>query len=147
MSKTGNRIDPFAAFRFRIRIDGQSLGGFSECSGLQTETEVMDYSEGGENSHQHKFATRMKQSNITLKRGIVSLDLWKWHSESHTRQKYHSLSIIVQDPNKGNALMTFQVQRAFPLKWVGPTLNAQQSQLAVETIELAHHGLTLKMTS
>ena len=146
MSKTGNRNDPFPAFRFRLRFDGKSVGGFSECSGLQLETEIFDYSEGGENSFVHKFATRVKQSAVTLKRGVVSLDLWKWYLESHTRHRYKNCSIVVQDPNKGDALMTFQLKRIYPSKWVGPELNAQQSNLAVETLELVHHGLTVKMT-
>ena len=71
--------DPFLAFRFKIEINGISVGGFSECTGLQLDTEVKDYMEGGENTYVHKLVTRTKQSNITLKRGIIDRELWNWY--------------------------------------------------------------------
>ena len=43
MPETGKRNDPFLAFRFEVRITGLAVGGFSECSGLQLETEIQDY--------------------------------------------------------------------------------------------------------
>ena len=34
-------------------------------------------------------------------------------------------------------------RRGLPLKWTGATMNAQQSQVAIEQLEIAHEGLTM----
>jgi phage tail-like protein len=142
MPSTGSRQDPALAFRFEVSIDERPLGGFSECSGLQLETEVQDYAEGGQNDVLLKFPTRTKQTNITLKRGIVDRQLWDWHHDlTQGRVQLRSGSILVRDPAGEQVLMEWQFQRAFPCKWVGPELNAGQSNVAVETLELCHQGL------
>lgn len=143
MAETGSRNDPVLGFRFKITFNNQSVGGFSECSGLQLETEIQDYAEGGLNTHMHKFPGRTKQSNITLKRGIVDRSLWDWYYNL-TRGiiQLRAGSIVVLDPgDDSNAVMQWDFERAFPAKWVGPDLNASQSNVAVETLELCHQGL------
>jgi phage tail-like protein len=142
MPETGARNDPFPAFRFTVRFDDLPPGGFSDCTGLQVETEVQDYNEGGLNTFAHKFATRTKQSNITLKRGIVNRTLWNWYYDlTQGRMRFRNGTIVVHDAAGIEATMEFQIRQAFPVKWIGPDLNAAQSSIAVETLELAHHGL------
>jgi len=142
MSNIGKRKDPFLAFRFEIRIDDLGAGGFSECSGLQLETEVQDYAEGGFNRHLRKFPTRTKQSNLTLKRGIVDRELHDWYLELVNGEVLlKNGTILVQDPTGKEVKMAWQFHRAFPCKWQGPDLNATQSNAAVETLELCHQGL------
>lgn len=141
MSKTGDRSDPYLAFRFEVKLDDLPAGGFSECTGLQLETEVQDFAEGGLNSHSWKFPTKTKQSNITLKRGIVDRNLWKWYYNlSLGDVKLKSGSIVVRDTS-GARVMEWQFTQAFPSKWTGPQLEASQNNVAVETLELAHRGL------
>jgi len=142
MAETGARNDPFLAFRFEVRLDDLAVGGFSECSGLQLETEVHDYAEGGLNTHVRKFPTRTKQINITLKRGIVDRELWDWYyALTQGEVRFRNGSIIVRDPSGAQVVMEWQFRRAFPCKWIGPDLNATQSSVAVETLELCHQGL------
>lgn len=142
MPETGARTDPFFAFRFEIKLDGEVSGGFSECSGLQLETEVQDYAEGGLNTHLHKFPTRTKQSNITLKRGIVDSRLWDWYYNMTQGQiEFRNGSIAVYSASNDEMVMEWQFQLAFPSKWQGPDLNASQSNVAVETLEITHQGL------
>ncbi|WP_447602806.1 phage tail protein [Nitrospira sp. Nam80] len=142
MPETGARNDPFPAFRFTITFDDLPPGGFSECSGIQMETEVQEYAEGGVNTHMLKFATRSKQSNLTLKRGIVNKHLWDWHHDIRIgKMKYRNATIVILDSAGASGLMEFQLLQAFPVKWIGPELSAGQNNLAVETVELAHQGL------
>ena len=142
MPETGRRNDPFPAFRFEIRISGLPVGGFSECSGIQLETETQDYPEGGVNTHLLKFPTRTKQTNIVLKRGIVDRTLWDWYF-ALTLGFIQRLpgSIIVKDAAGADDVMEWQFLGAFPCKWVGPELNATQNNVAIETLELCHQGL------
>lgn len=138
----GERSDPFIAFRFEIEIDGLPVGGFSECSGIRLETETEDYIEGGLNTHTRKFPTRTKQANITLKRGIVSRDLWEWYyALVQGNGDLRTGSIIVRDPSGADEVMRWEFRRAFPCKWTGPDLNSTQNQVAVETLELCYHEL------
>ena len=142
MPETGARNDPFPAFRFEVKLDDLPVAGFSEVSGLQVETEVQDYAEGGLNTHILKFPGRIKQSNLTLKRGIVDRELWNWFQDLiRGNVRLRGGSIVVRDPSGGQVLMEWQFQRAFPAKWVGPELSATQNSIAVETLELAHRGI------
>ncbi|MCA9911075.1 MAG: phage tail protein [Anaerolineae bacterium] len=142
MAASSERADPFLAFRFVVKIDGENVGGFSECTGLRLETETQDYIEGGLNTHVHKLPTRTKQTNITLKRGIVDKTLWDWYwalVQGSVERK--SGSVVVKDTAGEADVMIFEFRRAFPVKWIGPDLNATQNSVAVEQIELAHEWL------
>jgi phage tail-like protein len=142
MASTGARQDPAVSFRFEVRVDERPLGGFTDCSGLQLETEVQDYAEGGLNDVLLKFPTRTKQMNLTFKRGIVDRQLWDWyHDLTQGMVRLRSGSILVRDPAGQQVVMEWQFQRAFPCKWIGPELDAQQSKVAVESLELCHQGL------
>jgi phage tail-like protein len=143
MPETGQRNDPFVAFRFEVRVTGRTLGGFSECSGLQLETETQDYLEGGENFYVHKFPTRTKQTNLVLKRGIVDRALWDWYAEiTEGTISRHAGSILLKDAAGSDDVVVWEFVDAFPSKWIGPELNAGQSTIAIDTIELCHQGLT-----
>jgi len=142
VSETGVRADPLAAFRFHVAIDELALGGFSECTGLQLETEVQDYVEGGQNEYVHRFPTRTKQTNITFKRGIVDRTLWDWYSDTiQGRIRLRDGTVAIRDTAGESVLAEWHFRGAFPCKWIGPELDAGQSAVAVETFELCHQRL------
>jgi|WetSurMetagenome_2_1015567.scaffolds.fasta_scaffold329801_2 phage tail-like protein len=145
---TGARLDLFPAFRFHVEIGSIIKAVFTECSGLEMSTEVKEYEEGGTNSFVHLFPGRTKYSNVTLKRGfIMTNELYSWYKEMEDciRQgkkfEYKQVSIILWSPNLGFPEMRWNLDRAFPVKWVGPSLKTDDSSVAVETLELAHHGI------
>lgn len=142
MTQSGSRRDPIPAFRFEVAIDDLPVAGFSECTGLQLELEVHDYHEGGMNAVMRKFPGHTKQTNITLKRGIVDRSLWDWfYDTTQGRVSLRSGSIVVRDPSGSQEEMKWTFERAFPAKLVGPELNATQNSVAIETLELCHEGL------
>ncbi|WP_086930816.1 phage tail protein [Agarilytica rhodophyticola] len=146
MALLGIRNDPFLSFRFVVLLDGITLAGFSECSGLQLETEFEEYMEGGENLFVHKFPTRTKQSNLVLKRGIVDRELWDWYAaliQGQVRPK--DGIIVVYDPSGSYPQIVWQFSDALPQKWQGPDLNASQSNVAVETLELSYFRLERRL--
>lgn len=143
MSSTGSRKDPFSAFRFQVTIDSVSVAGFSECSGLKLETPMLAFAEGGLNSHEHQFPSASKQSNIVLKRGIADRRLWDWYwSLYHGEVKPRSGSIKVFDPSGTEVVMHWEFVDALPTSWEGPSLNASQGSVALETLTLVHYGLS-----
>jgi phage tail-like protein len=140
---TGARLDPFLGFRFDVRFVGLEPAGFSECGGLQAETEVLAYPEGGRNTTLRQFPTRTKYPNLVLRRGLVDRAFWDWYGDviagTITRR---SGQVTLRDPAGDEAVATWELLEAFPCKWIGPPLNASQSTIAVETFELCHEGLS-----
>ena len=140
---TAERKDPYLSFRFLVELRGLIVGGFSEVSGLQAETEIEELREGGVNDYVHKLPKNTKYPNITLKRGITDSDvLWNWHQDvvkGHVER--NTVSIILLDSER-NEKWRWSFEHAYPVKWTGPELRADSNTVAVETVELAHNGIT-----
>ena len=142
MAETAARVDPLLAFRFRVTFDDLPPAGFSECGGLEVETEIYEYAEGGHNENLLRFPTRTKHTSITLRRGIAGSVYWDWYDDvvdGLIRQRNGTISVL--DSDGGGVAAEWQVRDAFPCKWIGPELVADQSAVAIETLELCHHGL------
>jgi phage tail-like protein len=140
------RTDPYLANRFQValEIDGVIQAGFSECSGLSVETEIEERREGGVNSYVHRLPRGVKQGNIVLKRGLTDSDqLWKWHQEivAGNVKTARNLSIVLLSP-LGEERWRWNVERAYPVKWSGPEFKADGSTIAIEALELVHHGIS-----
>lgn len=139
----GVRADPYQAFNFLVEIEGILAGGFSECSGLQVETEFTDYREGGLNEYVHRFAGPTKYPPLILKHGLTLIDgLWAWHQDIvEGKIERHSGTIYLLD-KKRMPVMWWDFKEAFPVKWTGPTLRADSANVAIESVELSHRGLS-----
>ena len=142
MAETGARTDPFRAFRFEVRVDGGPAGGFSDCAGLGAEVQFQDYPEGGLNSAQRKFPTRAVFGNVTLKRGVVDRRVWDWIAALVGGQvKRVTVGVLVYSEDGSAVAMEVVLHGALPCKWTGPDLNAGQSAVAMESLELCHEWL------
>ena len=147
---TGHSVDPrdrsqAVSFRYYVEMQGVVVAGFTECSGLSLEREVVPYKEGGVNDFVHQLPGRVTQSKITLKRGITySQDLWKWFAVGmyDGKVKRINLSIIIGNA-EGKKVQHWDVISAWPVKYEGPQLKSDSNEAAIETIEIAHHGLRL----
>ena len=130
------RLDPYKNFKFRIEIDGLSVAGFSECSGLSTEVDVIEYREGGD-SVIRKLPGLARVGDITLKRGVSSSsELQDWHRRIlEGKQERRSGTIILLD-DEGIEVVRWNFYESWISKWEGPTLNAQTSEVAIETVTL-----------
>jgi len=138
----GERKDPYLSFRFLIEIDNLIVGGFSEVSGLQVETETEEYREGGVNDYVHKLPKITKHPNITLKRGITDSDvLWKWHHDVVNGRVVRKSGRIILLDSEGNEKWRWTFEGAFPVKWTGPDFKADSSTIAIETLEFAHNEI------
>ena len=138
--------DPIPGFRFLIEYGQEARAYFGECTGLKTEIEVFEYQEGGENDFVHKLPGRRKWSNIVLKRGLMlSEDLWKWYLKVVAGQTgmRRNISIILIDETVQSGIR-WEVTDAFPLRWEGPALKAASSTIPIETLEIAHEGITIE---
>jgi phage tail-like protein len=155
--------DPVANFRFVLELGFLQAASFSECTGLQLETKVYEYREGGRNSYALKFPDTGSVGSITLKRGVTSGAnsdlLYRWQQDVMTGS-FNATSNVNRRPgnpdqdidNKvavilldemGRPMKRWQLFRPFPIKWTGPDLKAAASEVAIEAIELACEGIEL----
>jgi phage tail-like protein len=144
MPETGRRVDPYITSRFHVEIQGIQEAFFRECSGLEAETEVLSYEEGGMNDHPHKLPGRTKFPNVTLKRGMTdSKALWEWYSKViDGKIERKNVSIVLYD-QQGSEVKRWSFERAYPTKWVGPGIKSDENAVAIETLELVHEGMKL----
>lgn len=155
------RIDPLPAFHFLIAlldtsstfsaiksgVMGLALGGFSECSGLESTLETTEYLEGGVNDRVHRFPTRFNYTNIVLKRGVgFGEDLWLWHQEFVEGKGKRRDGLIILQNELRVPIKIWTFSRGLPVKWTGPTFNATASEISIETLEIAHEKLELTLS-
>jgi phage tail-like protein len=138
----GVRLDPYIAYNFLVEIDGLLVGGFREVRGLESNVEVKEYAEGGVNAYLHKIPGETRYPNLVLSRGLTDLDtLWGWYDDvSHGIIQRRNATIMLLDGQR-LPVMWWDVRGALPVKWTGPTFNAESGgQVAVESVELVHQG-------
>jgi phage tail-like protein len=121
-------------------------GGFQEVTGLGAELEVQAYPEGGANDAVRQLPVRHSWGRITLKRGLVrDQALWKWYQAGLTQslgaRRSGSIILLTMD---GQPSCTWAFRGGLAVKWNGPTFNAMQAEVAVESLEIAHEGLSLE---
>lgn len=144
------RDDPYGSFNFLVTINGISddgnavKGGFSEVSGLEVEVTPIEYRLGNESLATRKLPGIQKFPNIVLKRGMIGdLAFWNWMNrvlEGNVRRA--DGSIILLDENRSEVLR-WNFRRGWPCKWTGPKLNAKGNEIAIETLEICHEGLSI----
>jgi phage tail-like protein len=163
------RVDPLLGYNFQVSITdsqpaassalagisisltgSQATAGFSEISDLEATMDVESYDAGGVNGGALKFPGRVKWSNLVFKRGVVAQrpisdtsDFWTWLQTFLDGQGVRKDGVITLMDESGAPALAWSWRRGLPLKWTGATMNAQQSQVAIEQLEIAHEGLTM----
>jgi phage tail-like protein len=165
------RRDPLLGYNFQVSLvdsansatDGSGLAtlalstmgvttaaGFSEISGLEMTMEVEEYPAGGQNGAVLKFPGRLKWSNLVLSRGVIARrdfndhsDLWTWIQTFIDGVGVRRDGVITLLDESQSPQLVWGWRRGLPLKWTGATMNAAQSQVAIEKIEISHEGLFL----
>ncbi|TND09735.1 MAG: hypothetical protein FD123_859 [Bacteroidetes bacterium] len=136
---------PLTVFHFRVDWGAETVS-FTEVSGLTQELQPIDYRVGDSQDYSMvKMPGLRKYNNITMKRGMVrgNNEFFTWLN-SVKQNNIERRDIIVNLLNEDNApVMVWTVKNAFPVKVEGPGLKASGNEVSVESIEVAHEGLTL----
>jgi phage tail-like protein len=129
-------------YRFYVKIDNIPQAAFTEVSGLNLETVVQDYEEGGTNYYVHRLPGRTKVSNLVLKRGVTKdNEFFKWYRDFMTgKAKRQDITLVMYD-TAGTELFHWNFKNVYPVKWSGPQFSADGKSIAIETLELAHNGM------
>ena len=135
-------FDPYAAFNFKLEIEGITVAGFSEVTGLNQESNVIDYREGQEGITPRKLPGLNKFGNITLKRGIsADLSVYSWRKTVTDGDITRKNASIVLHNEKHDEVVRWNLVNAWPSKYTGPDLKANANEIAIESIELTHEGV------
>jgi phage tail-like protein len=153
MPNDGFDAERITAATFLVEVDGVEIGRFMEVSGLEVSVGVEEIEEGGENNYVHKLPTRMTWPNITLKRGITQNDtLLEWFTKSSGEQfaangnrLARSTAAITLLGPAAQRIRAWEFDGAFPVRWKGPDFAVSSSDMAVEELEITHHGFRAKV--
>lgn len=131
-----------------ISADATFAGIFKGLSGLEVAYDVLEYREGGNNDFVHRLPGRLHHPNLVLSWGLVSSEiLLKWFSATHQQAQLQeiTLTLAAARGSKSTDLRTFTFVDAFPVRWSGPQLQADQHDPETwgETLEIAHSGFKL----
>ncbi|WP_372525440.1 phage tail protein [Piscinibacter sp.] len=136
---------PIPKFRFEVKWD-LAVMSFQEVSGLDVEAQPIEYRHGDSKQFSVlKMPGIKKYSDVTMKKGIFKADnkFWEWFKkiEMNTIQRV-PVTINLLDEG-GNPTMVWTLTNAWPTKITGIDMGSQGSEVAVETIVIAHEGLTI----
>jgi phage tail-like protein len=128
---------------FTLKIPGiDEVGVFMQCSGLQIEFDVYEYHEGGNNDFVHRLPGAARYPNLVLSRGLTNEEaLLKWFWATLTQADRKEVTITLSYGKSKPRSWTFT--DAFPVKWSGPQMDANATDVAIETLEIAHSGLKM----
>lgn len=134
---------PHGKFRYKVEIDGLDAGGFSEVSGFDASIDIIEYREGDMVQTPMKIPGLKKYGNLTLKQGLVdSMVLYEWIIAGvNGAVERKTITITLLDEEEAPAA-SWQVINAWPTKYTAPDFNATSSEIAIETLEIAHEGMT-----
>lgn len=134
------------------------MGAFCEVQGLTSEIELEPYHEGGRNANPHRFVKVAKYNELVLKRGVsLNGDLWEWQNQvlRGSEAIIRKGGMIILFDRNGPANTGFGIPGAdrlpigawtftggLPSRMRGPDLNAKSNEIAIESLEISHEGLT-----
>jgi phage tail-like protein len=137
---------PLPKFHFRVEWGGSRIG-FTEVTGLNLETEVIEYRDGSSPEYNKiKMPGLRKYGNITLKRGTFANDneYYAWFNTVNLNQiERRDVTISLLNENH-EPVVVWKVKNAFPIKIQSPDMKSDANEAAIESLEIAHEGSTIQ---
>jgi phage tail-like protein len=133
----------FGAYNFLLEITGITknakiiVGGFKSMSGMDSETEVIEFKQGNDKVVRKKPG-RTTYANIVLERGYTATDdLWKWRQNIEKGLiDRRAGSVIILDQNLETEVARYNFYEGWPCKWYVPDMDSDSSSMAIEKIEI-----------
>jgi phage tail-like protein len=149
-AQPGNWVDPYRAYNFKLSFeDNITEAHFTEVSGLGVQIERIDYRPAGNNSVVIAVPGRATYPPVLLRYGLTNSSvMWDWliaAVEGNVRRR--NVSVAVLAANGVQEVMRWHLSRAWPCEWAGAPLDTLSREVAIETLTLAHEGITRESTS
>lgn len=145
MTQQTTQKDPLVAAYFSVDFQGGVVGAFRECTGLGSESQVVEYRATDEKGRPILIREpgTMKYSDITLKRGITdSMDMWKWRKmvEEGKIDEARRNGTITLYNQKGEPIAQWNIDAAWAVSLKGPVYDAKTNEVAIEELTITHQG-------
>jgi phage tail-like protein len=138
MADTGCRKDTFRAYNFLLELNGVTAAEFAEVSGLDTETDIIEYRNGSDITVRKPTGLRKSTNAIVLKNGVThGQELWEWLMKAidgHPERRSGAVVLLDQDNEEA---LRVGFRDGWPSKWIGTTINAEGNTVAIDTIEIS----------
>lgn len=138
---------PLPKFHFEVIFGEGPALHFQEVSGLDPETQPLEYRAGNNPSFSTlKMPGMLKSANVTLRKGVFTKDsgIWNWFNTIRMNTiERRSVTIRLIDET-GAPTMVWHLANAFPVKVTGTDLKAEGNEVAVEAVEFAYEGITIE---
>lgn len=125
------------SFRFMVQVNGIPFGVFTECTLPSIEWETEEVKEGGLNTYTHQLPGRRKSTTVTLRNGVGLSPFMEWYLKSMDGTIIRRAVIITLFSSLRAPVMVLQISDAYPVKWEGPQLKSDDTNIAVQSLELA----------
>jgi phage tail-like protein len=138
---------PLPKFYFSVQLGDDKDVKFSEVSGLESETKVIEYRHGDSNVFSPlKMPGLRSVGNVTMRKGIFVNDskFWKWFSEIKMNIIARRTVVINLLDEGGSPKMVWTLHNAWPTKVTGTDLKSEGNEVAVESVEIAYETLEVK---
>lgn len=139
-------VYPLSVFHFAVVWGGSNIS-FQEVSGLNVNSEKIAYRGGASpESSDIVMPGRRTYDDIVLKRGIFAGDseFYKWINTA-VMNDVERRDLTISLLNSEHApVVTWKVKNAWPMKLEGPSMNSTGNEVAVESLTLAHEGLSIE---
>jgi phage tail-like protein len=114
------------------------VGGFKSVSGMDSETEIVEFKQGNDMVVRKKPG-RTTYANIVLERGYTATDdLWQWRKNIEDGKiDRRAGSVIILDQDGTTEVVCYNFYEAWPCKWNVFDMDSDSSAMAIEKIELA----------
>jgi phage tail-like protein len=131
--------------RFYFSVDwGGTMISFTEVTGLVTDRETILYRHSN-SPELHRICQPglKKAATLVLKRGKFEKDfeLDKWFKDATVEKDRRDITISLLNEKK-DVVASWRAVRCFPTKITGPDLKSDANEIAIESIEVAHEGLS-----
>lgn len=140
---------PPVAFHFKVEVLGLPSNDndvrFTEVTGLSMEMATEEVPEGGENRFVQKFPIRARYTELVLKRGLlVNSEITEWVRRCIEDLDIEPKSVDIKLLNEQHQpLLTWHLVGAYPTKWSLGDLNASNSVVSIESLQLYYQRFTM----
>ena len=142
---------PYPAYNFKVSVTnvdtGETVSGsFSEVSGLTVDVQPIEYRDGMDDTTNRKVRGLRKPSNITLKKGITGhVGFWNWILAGISGDVQRQQGYIAMLNEDRAEVMRWNFKQAWPTKYTGPSFNAKNNEIAMETLELVVEDIRINL--
>lgn len=135
---------PYKKYNYRVLIDQTAEAGFSEVSGPDISSDPVEYRPGNmAGKNPRKQPGILKYSNVTLKRGTTESQAFvDWMKEIQNGKASRKTMIVSLMDDEMQEVASWQLEKAWPTKYIAPDFNATSNEVAIESLELVCEGVT-----